>query len=100
MSFRRVSAEEALELMENEGYSYVDVRSTQEFQAGHPRGAYNVPLLETGPFGMAANPDFLSVMERVFAKESKLVLGCKAGGRSLRAASMRLRFARVRPHLY
>lgn len=35
---------------------------------------------------MAPNPDFLPVMSAVFAKDAKLVLGCKTGGRSVRAA--------------
>jgi rhodanese-related sulfurtransferase len=88
MPFRRVSPADANALIEKEGYSYVDVRSVQEFQAGHPKGAYNVPLLDMGPMGMAPNPDFLKVMEKAFPKDSKLVVGCKMGGRSLKAASM------------
>ena len=37
---------------------------------------------------MVPNPDFMSVVEKSFAKDAKLVLGCKSGGRSLRAAGM------------
>ena len=88
MSFRRVSPEEAQALIAKEGYSYVDVRSVQEFEAGHPTGACNVPLMDMGPMGMAPNPDFMAVMEKLFPKDSKLVVGCKAGGRSMRAAGM------------
>jgi len=88
MPFRRVSPEDAQALIEKEGYTYVDVRSVQEFQAGHPTGAYNVPLMDMGAMGMTPNPDFLKVMERRFPRDSKLVVGCKAGGRSLRAAGL------------
>lgn len=88
MPFRRVSPADAQALIEKEGYSYVDVRSVQEFQAGHPSGAYNVPLMEMGALGMTPNPDFLAVMEKRFPKDSKLVVGCKAGGRSIRAAGV------------
>jgi rhodanese-related sulfurtransferase len=88
MSFRRVLPEQAKVLIDQEGFAYVDVRSVQEFEAGHPEGAYNVPLLDMGPMGMTPNPDFLGVMQRLFLKDSKLVVGCKAGGRSMRAASM------------
>jgi rhodanese-related sulfurtransferase len=88
MPFRRVAPEEAKALIDLEGYVYVDVRSVQEFEAGHPEGAYNVPLMEPGPMGMAPNPAFMSVMEKLFPKEAKLVVGCKAGGRSMRAAAM------------
>ena len=87
MSFKRVSPSEAHDMIEKEGYVYVDVRSLPEFDAGHPPGAYNVPLAHMGPNGMAANPDFLKVMA-VFPKDAKLVLGCQGGGRSARAAEI------------
>lgn len=90
MKVKRVSPEEAQALVEKEGYVYVDVRSVPEFDAGHPRGAYNVPLAHLGPHGMSPNPDFLTVMEKTFPKESKLVVGCKSGGRSLQAATLLL----------
>jgi rhodanese-related sulfurtransferase len=88
MPIRRVSPEEARDLMEKEGYVYVDVRSVPEFDAGHPTGAYNVPLMHAGLAGMTPNPDFLAVMERTFPKDARLVVACKAGGRSARAAAM------------
>jgi rhodanese-related sulfurtransferase len=88
MTVRRVSPLDAQKLIEEEGYVYVDVRSVPEFQAGHPAGAYNVPLVHAGPHGMSPNPDFVSAMQRTFPPDSRLVLGCQAGGRSLRAAYM------------
>jgi rhodanese-related sulfurtransferase len=36
MPVKRVSAEEARRLMEEQGYVYVDVRSVPEFEAGAP----------------------------------------------------------------
>jgi rhodanese-related sulfurtransferase len=88
MPFRRVSPAEARELIDKEGYVYVDVRSIPEFQAGHPAGAVNVPLLHMGQMGMTPNREFLAVMEKAFAKDAKLVVGCKSGGRSLNACSV------------
>jgi len=88
MSVKRVSPEEAKQLIDDEGYVYVDVRSLPEFAAGHPAGAYNVPLMHQAPAGMTPNPDFLGVMEKTFPKTAKLVVGCKAGGRSARAAAV------------
>jgi rhodanese-related sulfurtransferase len=85
---KTVSPQQARELMEKEGYVYVDVRSVPEFEAGHPAGAYNVPLMDMGPAGMTPNPDFLEVMQRSFPKDAKLMVACKAGGRSARAAAM------------
>lgn len=84
---KRVSPAEAKKLIDD-GYVYVDVRSIPEFEAGHPTGARNVPLMHMGSAGMTPNGDFLAVMTASFPKDAKLVLGCKAGGRSLRAAQM------------
>jgi rhodanese-related sulfurtransferase len=82
---KRVSPQEALEL-QKDGWTYVDVRSEPEFAEGHPAGAYNVPIAHAAGGQMVPNPDFLAVMEKAFAKDAKLVVGCKAGGRSMRAA--------------
>ena len=61
-----------------EGYTYVDVRTPQEFEAGHPAGAVNVPI---------ANADFLRVMNAAFGADARIVVGCKAGARSAKAAA-------------
>jgi rhodanese-related sulfurtransferase len=84
VAIRAVSPEEAAALLA-EGYVYVDVRSEPEFEAGHVPGALNVPLLNQGPGGMTANPEFLSVMQQAFGIGEKMVVGCKAGGRSKKA---------------
>jgi rhodanese-related sulfurtransferase len=85
MAVKRISPDEASALLA-EGWTYLDVRSAPEFEAGHPQGAYNVPLLHQGPAGMAPNAAFLAAVERTFAKDARLVLGCKSGGRSQQAA--------------
>lgn len=86
---KRVSPEEAKELLD-QGYTFVDVRSEPEFDAGHVPGALNVPLMHMGPKGMSPNPDFLNVMESAFAKSEKLLVSCRSGGRSLKAAQQLL----------
>lgn len=83
---QRVSPQEALRLAEHEGYQQVDVRSQPEFEAGHAKGAVNVPLLHRGPAGLQPNPDFVAVMEANFPKDRRLVLTCLSGNRSMRAA--------------
>lgn len=88
MTIKRVSPKEAFELMQNDGYVYVDVRSIPEFDMGHATGAFNVPLMHMGAQGMEPNADFLSVMKKAFPQDKKLVVGCQAGGRSLRAAQL------------
>lgn len=85
----RISPKEASEKLE-QGYVYVDVRTTEEFEAGHPKGAVNVPLMHASARGMTPNPDFVRVVSSAFSKDAKLILGCKAGSRSLRAAQLLL----------
>lgn len=84
---KSVSVDEAKKLLD-EGYVYVDVRSEPEFEAAHVPGALNVPLNHRGPQGMVPNPEFMSVMQAAFAKDEKLVVGCKSGGRSRRAVGL------------
>lgn len=87
MTIKSVTPEQAHELVQ-QGALYVDVRSEQEFEQGHPPGALNVPIAHFGPAGMTPNADFLSVMRAAFSQSEKLVIGCKAGGRSRRAAEL------------
>lgn len=72
------------------GDTYVDVRSTPEFNDGHPGGAIHVPLLEadedTGV--LMPNPDFVRVMKATFPPDTPLLLGCQSGRRSARATQM------------
>ena len=82
----RISPDEAHARMQNEAFTYVDVRTEEEFAAGHPEGAVNVPSMLSGAEGMTPNPDFVAVMGRAFAKDAPLILGCKSGNRSMRAA--------------
>ena len=84
---KRISPQEASAKLA-EGWTYVDVRTVEEFEAGHPAGAVNVPLMLAAGGGMAQNPDFARAMAGAFAKDAKIVVGCKAGGRSLRAAEI------------
>lgn len=86
MAVKRVSPEQALELMRAEGYAYLDVRSVPEFAQGHPAGAYNVPLIHIGPVGNQANARFLEVVAKRFPKDAPLVVGCHTSGRSEQAA--------------
>jgi rhodanese-related sulfurtransferase len=75
---------------QNGGAIYLDVRSIPEFEAGHPTGAFNVPLLHLDPASgqMRPNPDFLSVVRANFTPETAMVVGCKMGGRSQQACEI------------
>lgn len=81
----RISPAEAHAKMQNESFTYVDVRTEDEFAAGHPEGAFNVPISHASASGMTPNADFLAVMEKTFPKDAPLIVGCKMGGRSAKA---------------
>ena len=73
-----------------EGATFIDVRSSIEFAEGHPAGAINVPLLEADEDNgqMMPNPDFVRVMKTNFVAGTRLLVGCRSGERSGRAAQM------------
>lgn len=72
----------------NQGWVYLDVRSVDEFTAGHPVGAWNIPVLHRGPMGMTPNAEFVTVVAKTFQKTAKLVVGCASGVRSVRACEL------------
>lgn len=89
MAVKHVTVREAHQ-KQTEGYVYVDVRSVPEFQAGHPAGAVNVPLLhfDERTRQMVPNREFVAVMRANFPPDSRLLIGCQVGGRSVQAAQM------------
>ncbi|CAN5316761.1 hypothetical protein BH09MYX1_BH09MYX1_04700 [soil metagenome] len=88
MPITRLSTDEAKEKLD-QGYTYVDVRTEQEFEEGHPEGAVNVPVAVMTDRGKTMNPDFVAAMNALFPKTTaKVVLGCAAGVRSMTAAQL------------
>jgi rhodanese-related sulfurtransferase len=89
MPYLNVPPPQAKELLDQgDGWIYVDVRTEAEFAAGHPAGAYNLPLALGTPPNMVVNPEFLAVLKASFKKTSKLLFGCASGGRSSRACEL------------
>ena len=88
MSIKQLDPTEARALQEGGEWSYVDVRTAAEFAAGHPVGAIHITIGEPGPGGLALNPNFVDEIKAKFGTDAKLLLGCKSGGRSMRAAQM------------
>ena len=86
MNIRRISPAEAHALMRDEGYVYLDVRTQAEFAAGRPQGAGNNPPLGAGPSGLGPSPDLADPRAPAVSRAAKLVLGCRSGQRSMRAA--------------
>jgi len=85
---QQIDAKRASELMAD-GHTYLDVRTVEEFKAGHADGAVNVPFVFRDASGQwIPNPDFQRVVEANYSRDSKLVVGCMAGGRSQRACEL------------
>ena len=91
MDVKRIDPEEARGLLDSEeGYICLDVRTEEEFAAGHVPAAVNIPVVEknpTGP-GLVPNPDFSSQVEQQFGKGRKNITLCLRGARSMHAATM------------
>ncbi|XP_072994653.1 thiosulfate sulfurtransferase 16, chloroplastic [Typha latifolia] len=83
---RSVPVRVAHELLQA-GHRYLDVRTIDEFTAGHPVGAVNIPYMFKVGSGMKKNPKFLEEVSSVFGKDDEIVVGCQSGKRSLMAAA-------------
>ncbi|XP_022769286.1 thiosulfate sulfurtransferase 16, chloroplastic-like isoform X2 [Durio zibethinus] len=86
---RSVSVRMAHELLQA-GHRYLDVRTSEEFNAGHPPAAVNIPyynVIKNGGKEMLKNPKFLEEVSSEFGKEEKFIVGCRSGGRSQMAAT-------------
>jgi len=67
-------------------HCFIDVRTVEEFNAGHPSGAVNVPIAHRTPAGqMAPNADFIAAMKAVAQPGTRVFASCQAGMRSMNA---------------
>lgn len=84
-----IDPQTACQDLDHNGTIYLDVRTEAEFRAGHVPGAYNVPIFTFDPArGMIANQDFPAVVDKVFPKDARIIVGCKSGQRSAQAADV------------
>ena len=77
------------EFEKESGVSYIDVRTVAEFVAGHPRGpVVNIPIEFHHPHESEKFPNdsFLLVVEDIFEKDAKIIIGDEDGERSEGAA--------------
>ena len=75
--YRRISMNEAMQIIENEsGYIILDVRRPDEFAEGHIPGAINVANEDIGTAEIAELPD----------KSQLILVYCRSGRRSKEAA--------------
>lgn len=71
----------------NAGHHYLDVRTSEEFAAGHIEGAVNVPYMFKVGSGLTRNLNFLQDVRSRFGKDDEIVVGCQLGKRSQMAAT-------------
>lgn len=86
-----IAIEAAAALAGKPGVHLVDVRTEAEFAfVGHPVGAVNIPLLrfDAMTYGMAPNPKFVEEIKARFSPDDTLLLICRSGSRSGKAAKM------------
>lgn len=83
---RAVPAQVAHELL-NAGHHYLDVRTAEEFAAGHIEGAVNIPYMYKVGSGLTKNLNFLEDVGARFGKDDEVVVGCQMGKRSQMAAA-------------
>ena len=74
-------------LSRDKGPCFVDVRTPEEYDQGHPAGAINVPwaLVDPHTGQMAHNPAFLPTMRKHFPPATKVYASCLSGVRSMNA---------------
>ena len=76
-AYRRITMQEAVEMMEKEeNYIILDVRTHEEFAAGHIPGAIVVPNETIGTEEIAQLPD----------KDQLIMVYCRSGNRSKQAS--------------
>jgi rhodanese-related sulfurtransferase len=86
---KEVNPQQAYALMQGDKeIIYLDVRSVPEYEAGHPQGAINIPLLHLTAGGMLPNDKFPAVVAANLPKDAKILIGCKTGGRSANACQI------------
>ena len=91
MDIRQTTPPDAYETLQRDPTAvYLDVRTQEEFTAGHPAGAINVPVMFFRGGSPSPNPDFVAHVQRLVPATTPVLVGCQAGGRSQRGAELLL----------
>ncbi|KAK7406880.1 hypothetical protein VNO78_08515 [Psophocarpus tetragonolobus] len=69
------------------GHRYLDVRTPEEFNAGHTPDAINIPYMFRVGSGMTKNNNFVREVSSHFRKDDEIIVGCQHGKKSMLAAS-------------
>ena len=82
-----ISPQEAHERFKSDSWAFVDVRTEQEYEQGHPSGSICVPFMNRTPDGkMTRNESFLNDLKKAMEREQNptknLIVSCGTGKRS------------------
>jgi E3 ubiquitin-protein ligase RNF13 len=68
-------------------FVFMDVRTVEEYEQGHPKHAINIPWAVIDPRSgqMAQNPDFLPTVQKTVKPGTKIYASCQSGIRSMNA---------------
>ncbi|GJQ09227.1 hypothetical protein GpartN1_g5182.t1 [Galdieria partita] len=86
MSVEVVPPKEAQKRVQKEGWKFLDVRTTEEYNQGHPSGSRCIPYMIKEGGEMKPNSSFLSEVRKVFQPSDKILISCQSGRRSSMAA--------------
>ena len=82
---------EASEMLSLDDWHYIDCRTEEEFRDGHVAGSINIPVVFFTEQGMVANAKFADALKAAVPdRETKLIMGCKVGQRSIMAGHLAL----------
>ncbi|KAK9164498.1 hypothetical protein Syun_005400 [Stephania yunnanensis] len=84
-----INIHQAKHLILSDRHRYLDVRTTDEFNAGHVNvdNPLNIPYMFQTPQGRVKNPQFLEQVSSACTIDDHLVVGCQTGVRSLHASA-------------
>lgn len=78
-SIKTVSAEEFARIIKSDSVILVDVRTADEYNAGHIDGARNIDVLKD---------DFNNIATTSLPKDKEIAVYCRSGKRSMKAANI------------
>ncbi|XP_015952826.1 protein HIGH ARSENIC CONTENT 1, mitochondrial [Arachis duranensis] len=84
-NFVTIDVHAAKDMLNLDGYHYLDVRTVEEFNKSHVENAQNVPYMFLTEQGRVQNPDFIDQVEAIYKKDDHLIVACNSGGRASRA---------------
>ena len=88
MALTHLDPRSAANAMQKEkNIEFIDVRTVEEFNQGHPRGTKNIPIFKMDPRTgqKIPNLEFKKVVEKNIPKEKTIFLICGSGQRSMMA---------------